>query len=345
MTAQAGLQMIGIGMVTPLGLTSAKTCAALRCGLAAFEETRFIAKDGSWITGAEVALDEPWRGEEKLIRMAAATLTECLEALPSSAPTPPLFLCISETSRPGRSDGLAQRLFDGLCRKTDLHFPEGSRILQAGRISGALALREAADLLNTGAGNEYAVLLGVDSLMNGPALTALDRQDRLLTEERVDGLLPGEGAGAVLLSKAHAPAADSLVVAGLGFGAEPVPVAAEGAFRADGLSAAVRHALAASGIGMSEISYRISDVAGEQYFFKEVAYALSRNLKVRVENIDLLHPADGIGDTGAASLPIMLGMALTAYRKGYAAGPNVVVHSSGDDDKRGAVVLMPAAEG
>ena len=51
------------------------------------------------------------------------------------------------------------------------------------------------------------------------------------------------------------------------------------------------------------------------------------------------HPADCIGETGAASLPGMLAVALVAARKGYAAGDPVLVHSGNDDGRRAAIVV------
>ena len=65
---------------------------------------------------------------------------------------------------------------------------------------------------------------------------------------------------------------------------------------------------------------------------------------MRKEEFDIWHPADCIGEVGAAALPCMLGVALYAMRKRYAPGPAVLAHLGNDDGKRVALVLA-AREG
>ena len=67
---------------------------------------------------------------------------------------------------------------------------------------------------------------------------------------------------------------------------------------------------------MAQIGYRIGTMSGEQYWFKEFDLATSRLLRGRHEFMDLWHPADGIGETGAAALPCCLGVAFTAGIQG-----------------------------
>ena len=63
----------------------------------------------------------------------------------------------------------------------------------------------------------------------------------------------------------------------------------------------------------------------------------------RKEEFDIWHPADCIGEVGAAALPCMLGVALFAARKAYAPGANILCHLGNDDGKRAALVLCPAS--
>ena len=90
------------------------------------------------------------------------------------------------------------------------------------------------------------------------------------------------------------------------------------------------------------MDFRITDISGEQYGFKEASLALSRLLRVRKEEFDIWHPADCIGEVGAAALPCMLGVALFAARKGYAPGPAILCHLGNDDGKRAALVVRTA---
>ena len=100
------------GMVTGVGLSAPTSCAAMRCGINNFAETRFMDKSGEWITGSYVPLDPPWRGRAKLVHLIVPAIRECLAAV-NGIPTEqiPLLFCVAEKNRPGRLDGLDDRLF------------------------------------------------------------------------------------------------------------------------------------------------------------------------------------------------------------------------------------------
>ncbi len=76
----APLSILACGMTTAVGLTAPASCAAIRARLDGFKETRFIARGGEWIVGAEVPLEEPWRGIPRLAHMLEGPLRECLAA-------------------------------------------------------------------------------------------------------------------------------------------------------------------------------------------------------------------------------------------------------------------------
>ncbi len=90
--------------------------------------------------------------------------------------------------------------------------------------------------------------------------------------------------------------------------------------RADGLTTAINGALTDAGCQMHDLDFRITDVSGEQYYFKEAALALSRILRQRKEEFDIWHPAECIGEAGAAAGIAVLADANAACRKAYAAG-------------------------
>ncbi|MGE8312640.1 MAG: hypothetical protein ACN6QR_24145, partial [Pseudomonas protegens] len=93
------------------------------------------------------------------------------------------------------------------------------------------------------------------------------------------------------------------------------------------------------GCGLEQMDYRLTDISGEQYYFKEASLALSRTLRVRKEFFHLWHPADCIGEVGAAIGPTMLAVALAASRKGYGDGPNILCHLGNDAGQRAAALL------
>ncbi len=178
---------------------------------------------------------------------------------------------------------------------------------------------------------------GVDSYLTAGTLRAFDDGSRLLTSENSDGFIPGEAGAALLLGPGGK--ADTFGVLSLGLAREPATIASEEPLRGEGLAHAYRQALHAVGVEMAQIGYRIGTMSGEQYWFKEFDLATARLLRSRHQFMDLWHPADCIGEVGAASLPCCLAVAATAARKGYAAGDPVLVTASNDDSRRAAMVL------
>jgi 3-oxoacyl-[acyl-carrier-protein] synthase I len=102
---------------------------------------------------------------------------------------------------------------------------------------------------------------------------------------------------------------------------------------------AVRQALAIAGIDIKQVDHRISDVRGEQYRFKEIALATTRLVRARKTDFGIWHPADCVGEIGAAVLPAMLTVLQYGARKGYLPGPTFLAHLRNDDEKRAAVVV------
>jgi 3-oxoacyl-[acyl-carrier-protein] synthase-1 len=90
---------------------------------------------------------------------------------------------------------------------------------------------------------------------------------------------------------------------------------------------------------MHDLDYRITDVSGEQYYFKEAALALSRILRQRKEEFDIWHPAECIGESGAVAGVAVMAVASAACRKGYAPGPSILAHGANDAGRRAAAVF------
>ena len=93
------------------------------------------------------------------------------------------------------------------------------------------------------------------------------------------------------------------------------------------------------------LNFRITDISGEQYHFKEASLALSRILRKRKEEFDIWHPADCIGEVGAAMGPVMIAVLKAASEKRYAKGARMLVHLGNDDGKRSAMVFSWQAVG
>ncbi len=323
------------GMTTAIGLTAPATCAALRARLDNFTETRFISRDGVWVMGAEVPLENPWRGIARLVELLAGPIAECLEAIPDTDPeTIPLMLCVAERDRPGRPADLDEKLPQLLAERLGFRLHRASKVIAFGQVGAAVGLRDARDLLGQGA--SHVIVAGVDSLLNAETIRHFERQDRLYTEENSNGFFPSEAGAAVLVGH---PSPGTLTLTGLGFGGEEARLGSGKPLRAEGLVTAMRQSLEEAGIELGGIDYIVSGLTGEQYYFKEYSLAKARLLRGPRDLTYLWHPADAAGHTGAASIPIMLGVCLTAGRKSYAPGPVAMVQSAHDDGRRAAMVF------
>ncbi len=333
-----GLDILSIGMVTAVGLDAPSSCAAMRARLDGFQETRFIGAGGDWLVGAPVPLPRNWIGEKRLAHLAAGAIVEAFQTVPKArVGETALILCLAEETRQGRLAPDGQSLLKRIGEIVEVATHQRSRIIAHGRPSGIVALQQARKMLAEGEA-EYVMIAGVDSYLSTASIAQYLNDSRLLTADNPNGFIPGEAAAAVLCGN---PSSGGLALHGVG-------LARENAFiynpddlplRGDGMTGAYRQAFKETGIEMNRLGYRIADLIGEQYWFKQSALTSLRLIRGRHEFQDIWSPAESLGNIGAAVVPAMIGMAFTAARKGYAASNPVLVEASGDDGACGAAVL------
>lgn len=332
-------------MVTGVGLNAPATCAAIRTGISNFAETRFMDPGGEWIMGSSVPLEQPWRGRSKLVHLVVPAIRECLAALTDfNAAKIPLLLCVAEKDRPGRLEGLDDLLINEVQAELGLRFHEKSSVISNGRVGGVGAIKQASMLLHRER-LPYCIISGVDTFLIGGTLTAYELKERILTSNNSNGFIPGEAGAAALIGLRSQSPGLGMVIKGIGFGKEEATVDAEKPLRADGLVQAIKEALSGASLSMGDLDYRITDANGEQYIFKEASLALTRILRKRMEEFDIWHPADCIGEVGAATVPCVLGVAMAAARKGYAPGDKILCHFGNDNGERVAIVLTYSGNG
>lgn len=330
------LAIAATGMITSVGLDSASSCAAIRCAIDNFQETRFMDQGGEWQIGAEVLLEEPWRGRTKLLKMAAQAIRECLnQAMCENTSSIPLILSLPEKERPGRVIDDNNRFFSDLEKELKLTFAAKSRVLTYGHTAAAVSVKHARELIQKGNASRV-VIAGVDSLLSAPALREFQENERLLTSQNSNGFIPGEAATAILMER-NSNGASQLTVHGLGFGMEPAPLSSGLPLRAEGLKSAINASLAETGCNLHELNNRITDMTGEHYYFKEASLALSRTLKKVVPEFDIQHPTDCVGEVGAATGHLIL--AYQNYYSRYSNGKRVLAHFADTDGKRASMVL------
>ncbi|RWK70070.1 MAG: hypothetical protein EOR54_06065 [Mesorhizobium sp.] len=204
----------------------------------------------------------------------------------------------------------------------------GSRTFQIthGQISAFVAIEQARKLLNE-RNADACLVMAVDSLIDARSLSWLDSRMRLKTSDVTDGLIPGEAACILVVSK-RPIAEGALRLRGLGLAIETATASNEEPFRADGLGAALKAALAEAGVQMHEIAFRLSDVAGESYAFEELVLAQLRNMRQTRPEQPVWHAADCMGDCGAAAGLIQFAWAEQAFKRGYAPGDIAALHGS-----------------
>lgn len=332
----AGVDILSTGMVTAVGLNTAAACAAMRGKIDGFQETDFIVPGGEWLVGAPVPLPRKWHGEKRLAHLAAAAICEALDAVPQARGQTALLLCTAEEDRPARPLVNDADLLKQIARIAELEPVASSRIVAHGRPSGHVALDHARKLIESQSAR-YVMIAGVDSFLSSRGVEHYLKQKRLLISGNSNGFIPGEAAAAFLCGAGGG----SFHLRGVGLAREEGSIlnSRDIPLRGDGMTQAYSTALAQAGIGMNQIGYRIADLIGEQYWFSQSTLASVRLLRGDHGFQDIWSPNECLGNVGAAAVPLMVGMAWTAARKGYAAGNPVLIESSSDSGVCGAAIF------
>ncbi len=326
------------GLVTGVGLDAPSSCAAIRCAIDNFQETRFMDSGGEWILASEVPLEQPWRGKTKLIKMAAMSVKECLQHAKNIIPqATPMLLCLSEPERKGRVIDDDNQFFLDLETELEMQFHKSSRVIASGHVSVAVAMRHARKLIYEQQA-EQVLIVATDSLLVGATLAHYEEHERLLTSNNSNGFIAGE-AGAALVVEPVKAGKPQLVCVGLGFGVEKAHVYSEEPCRADGLTGAIKESLEDAGCGESILDFKMTDMTGEQYYFKETSIAFSRLDRTKRTEFDIWHPTDCIGEVGCVVGLVMLGVLKAANEKEYSKGCNILTHLSNDDGKRSSLII------
>ncbi len=349
------MNIAGLGMVSCLANGSPLNAAAMRCGYDGFHRLDFNQpySDQSQV-GA--AIESDLTGIPRLSHMLEEAIKEAILPLAEDNNQDdnslPVLICMPEKSPPSyfNNDTTLQNIVDQVFSKIDhITLHPDSFALWRQRCGFVSALAQAQDLIHR-QNQAHVLIIGLDSLLE-PAILDYFGGDlygngcRLLSDDCSNGFIPGEAATAVLLS-APGKHDTSVVIAGVGEGEETAVIGdEEQILMGQGLAQAIVNASDDAGIPVHDTAFRVASISGEDYFFREASLAQHRTLKQKVAEQRLWHPADSIGEVGAAVGGAMVVMVYYAFVEHYAPGNTVLCHISNDNRQRGAFIMQHREQG
>lgn len=337
------LAIVGCGAVTAVGFTAAQTCAAVRTAITGF--TRTLNQDvtrGPTLQAVVPIRPHPAEANQfgRLVALATMALQECVVSADVQPDDCVLFLAVREPFRMGADTNWRDlTLLDAIQAGSRTRFHRASEVIAEGNAGVFLALARARAHLDSGYAST-CIVGGVDSLLNGDDKKRLGASYRLKSDAVAQGMVPGEGAAFVALSRQ--PARSTLgVVVGFSVAREEPATSASGSLQplGEGLENAMRGALMDAGLDESDVAFRVSDMNGETYRGHENMLAVSRVFRTRRERFPQILPASCVGEIGSAAGPLQMIVAATAFNRGYAPGPVAMCEASSDGGLRGACVL------
>lgn len=348
---EASFVVTGAGMRTPVGNDAPGTCAALRAGVSRLAAWPHLSFAGEPIAVGAVRpghSDAAWN--EKAVPLLSPAIHEALWQAGLYAHSwhrrrVGLFVATPPRSRTGvhprRVADTDEYLGDVWLRLANNEFVRRTERLHVG---GAVALAQACEAL---ASDELdaAVVAGVESYLDSYFLDELLTAGRLRTAESPHGIVPGEGAAAIVLETAEAarrrqaPALARLVA--LVLEQEAAGWSPSLPSRAEALTRALQAALAVEP-GPAAYHRLLVDLTGERWRAREWALAEPRALAALPAGWQTWHPVDSIGDVGPAFVPLAIGWATQAFARRYAGPGGILVGALNETGERAAVALMPA---
>jgi 3-oxoacyl-[acyl-carrier-protein] synthase-1 len=349
------LVVTGIGMVTAVGFSAAETAASVRARLTRFAEiesvSRFLQEDDPEPTpddpvvasgGVVPGLDEGLPREERCFQLGEHALRAALEQAgltPNHPSRVALLLAL-----PSLPPGTAGESKPSVAARLAGCFPDrfvAVKPFVLGHAGALEALAAAAQLLQERRA-DVCLVGGIDSWIDRDLLYSVNAARRLKHSKSMEGFIPGEAAAFVVIeTAAHAAGRRQPVlgkIAGLALAQETALQSSEEPCLGLGLSEAIL-AAAGSKFNTDRIDLIVCDLNGEVYRSEEWAAALPKCVTVSPKEFKLWHPADCMGDVGAAAAAVNLSVALLGLQTGATRRQEALVFASSEAGLRGAVLL------
>ena len=339
---------MGIGARSPSGLTALQVTMSARAGKFAPRESHLIDKAGEPIATARLAsIADNVQGLERFVALGVPPLLQAAypwiatgATRPKGTGTIPAFVAVPSEGRPGFDRRIGRHLLEALEARTRVPLDPGrSRLVLGCRGGGVTAFKLGMDELAKGA--DAVLVGGIDSYFDPGVLEWLDVECRLHGLDTENGFVPGEGAAFVLMvPRRRASSFDVLAqVISAAVETEPHPYGSEQPCLGEGLTKAVRRAVAPVGARSKCIPWCLTDVANERHRVDEWMAALGRNHRAFVADPVHDQPLLKTGDVGAASAEMLAAIAVTQWQTRCSEGDVALIATASDGPERGAMLL------
>ena len=339
----------GTAVLSPVGLNVEQTCASIRSAISRFSDHAYytcLTEDPEWdeeeplIASAVPVIDPFLEGPERLYELTISVLRDLIgiagikrKELASGG----FFMALPQLDPVVKEWELQEQFLPNLFCRTGLGGFKVTRINQSAHAGGYVLMSEAISMLSSGQ-ISFCILGGVDSYLMEDRLGLLDRSRRLKSTRNVDGFVPGEGASMVLLETAaqakRRGATIQATLLSVSQGGEPQTIESDKSSSGTGLTAALR---GVQGFQPNpEIRWVVCDLNGESYRSGEWGIVLCRLAEPFNQLKALWHPANCVGDVGAASAGLFIAIACRAFERRYAPASEALLWSSSDSGQRAA---------
>lgn len=348
MSALAQVHVLAVGARTPVGLTAEATAAAVRAGISRHATHPFMVdhRGDPMRCARDARLPVAILGWQRLAALAEGALDEVIDKLDlDTTGVGPVSVSVAlPERRPGFEDRDAEQVLAAVTAHVATRSAAGTlRIEKAprGHAGGLVAIHAAAERIAQGAA-DLCIVGGADSYFEADTIDWLIEERQLRGDESRNGFIPGEAAGFVVLAgegaRRHLRRSSLGWMRGSGIAHEAKRIKTDDVNSGEGLADAVRGATRALQVPDQAVDAVYCDINGERYRSEEWGFTLLR-LPQACRDTSYQSPAESWGDVGAASGPLLCGLALQSWARAYAPGPRALVWAGSEGGLRGAVVL------
>ena len=358
MMSEQAISIIGAGAITSLGLSLATIMPALRAKLDNFQDTQFTDQNNKPVIGSKVKIhnlgdDTPITSDDKpdtitvgledQYQWACMAIDEALSYINlQDYQEYCLIFTSANTDQPNLID--YEAFYEKVVEYCQSIIGEESLYhlhLPFGETAPATALLESQGwLYESNKPKRAVIIVGADSWL------ALDRMQhgltskRILSDSQTEGCIPSEAASALILTQ-KTSSNSSIDVLSAAIEEEPLPLSSEKNSTSDGLTFATKKALELSNIQVHEIELLLTDLAGEDYFFSEVALVWGRILRTTMPKHSEKHYVlNYLGHLGSVNGVFLLAYAWALNLRGQHPGKNTLIQLTSEDSSRAAIVAI-----